>query len=58
MGIWQGGQFGGQVTFVNLDGESDKLNETVHSCFRARCIVPEWQDGKICHSQKSIKCRK
>lgn len=52
MGIWQGGQFGGQVTFVNLDGESDRLNETVLSCFRARCIVPEWQDGKIRHSQK------
>lgn len=44
--------FGGQVTFVNLDGEA------VNSCFRARRIVPEWQDGKICHSQKYIKCRK
>lgn len=50
-GIWRGGQFGGQVTFVNLDGESDKLNETVHSCLRAHCIVPECQDGTICHSQ-------
>lgn len=58
MGMWQGGQFGGQVTFVNLDGESDKRNETAHSCFRARCIVPEWQDRKICHSHKYIKCRK
>lgn len=39
------------MTFVNLDGESDKLNETVHPCFRAHCIVPECQDGTICHSQ-------
>lgn len=51
MGIWHFGQFGGQVTFVNLDDESDKLKQTVHSCFRARCIVPECQDGTICHSQ-------